>query len=105
KTTYEGPRIVHGKSRFVLSGSGHIAGMINPPAANKYGYWTNPQLDADADAWLAAATRRDGSWWTDWRQWISSHLGKEVAPRMPGKGGLKALADAPGTYARTRTDA
>jgi polyhydroxyalkanoate synthase subunit PhaC len=104
KTTYEGPRIINGKSRFVLSGSGHIAGMINPPSANKYGYWTNPKLGDDADAWLAGATQRDGSWWTDWRQWVSSHLGKEVPPRIPGKGGLKALADAPGTYARIRAD-
>ncbi|MEO6748246.1 MAG: class I poly(R)-hydroxyalkanoic acid synthase [Casimicrobiaceae bacterium] len=104
KTTYEGPRIVRGKSRFVLSGSGHIAGMINPPAANKYGYRTNPRLDGDADAWLAGATARDGSWWIDWRQWVSSYLGKEVPPRLPGAGGLKALADAPGTYARLRAD-
>ena len=104
KTTYEGPRIVRGKSRFVLSGSGHIAGMINPPAANKYGYWTNPRLDGDADEWLAGATQRDGSWWIDWRQWVSTYLGKEVPPRLPGAGGLKALADAPGTYARLRAD-
>jgi polyhydroxyalkanoate synthase len=104
KTTYEGPRIVNGKSRFVLSGSGHIAGMINPPAANKYGYWTNPKLGDDADAWLAGATQREGSWWNDWRQWVSAHLGKEVPPRIPGKGGLKALAEAPGTYARIRAD-
>jgi polyhydroxyalkanoate synthase len=104
KTTYEGPKILNGKSRFVLSGSGHIAGMINPPAANKYGYWTNPKLADDADAWLAGATQREGSWWVDWRQWILSYLGKEVPPRVPGKGGLKALADAPGTYARTRAE-
>ncbi len=104
KTTYEGPKIVRGKSRFVLSGSGHIAGMINPPAANKYGYWTNTRMGDDADTWLAGATQRDGSWWTDWRQWIASYLGKEVPPRIPGKGGLAALADAPGTYARLRTD-
>ena len=50
KTTYAGPRLLGGKSRFVLSGSGHIAGMVNPPAANKYGYWTNPALPDDADA-------------------------------------------------------
>ena len=104
KTTYEGATLVRGKSRFVLSGSGHIAGMINPPAANKYGYWTNPKLGDDADAWLAGATQRDGSWWVDWRQWVSTFLGKEVPPRVPGRGGLKTLADAPGTYARIRAD-
>ncbi len=104
KTTFEGPQLVKGQSRFVLSGSGHIAGMINPPAANKYGYWTNPKLDADADAWLAGATQREGSWWNDWRQWISSYLGKEVPPRVPGRGGLRSLGDAPGSYARIRAD-
>ncbi len=104
KATYEGPKLVRGKSRFVLSGSGHIAGMINPPAANKYGYWTNPRLGDDADAWLSGATQRNGSWWNDWRQWVSTFLGKEVPPRVPGKGGLKALADAPGTYARIRAE-
>ena len=104
KTTYEGPKLVSGKSRFVLSGSGHIAGMINPPSAGKYGYWTNPAVGADADAWLAGATQHDGSWWNDWRQWVSSHLGKEVPPRVPGRGGLKALGDAPGTYARIRAE-
>jgi polyhydroxyalkanoate synthase len=104
RTTYEGPRLVSGKSRFVLSGSGHIAGMINPPSAGKYGYWTNPALGPDADAWLAGATQHAGSWWNDWRQWVSSHLGKEVPPRVPGRGGLKALGDAPGTYARIRAE-
>jgi polyhydroxyalkanoate synthase len=104
KTTYEGPKLVSGKARFVLSGSGHIAGMINPPAAAKYGFWTNPTLGADADAWLAGATQHEGSWWNDWRQWVSSHLGKEVPPRVPGRGGLKVLCDAPGTYARIRAE-
>src|SRR6185312_653910 len=66
KTTYAGPGLIQGKKRFVLSGSGHIAGMINPPAANKYGYWTNENLGGDADAWFASATQHAGSWWTDW---------------------------------------
>jgi polyhydroxyalkanoate synthase subunit PhaC len=104
KATFAGPRALGGKARFVLSGSGHIAGMINPPAAQKYGYWTNPKTGVDADAWLAGATQHEGSWWTDWRQWIAAHLGKEVPPRVPGKGGLKALCDAPGTYARIRAE-
>jgi polyhydroxyalkanoate synthase len=104
KTTYAGPGILGGDSRFVLSGSGHIAGIVNPPAANKYGYWTNTSLPASADEWLGGATQHAGSWWSDWRQWIGPYLGKEVPPRVPGKGRLPALEAAPGSYARVRVE-
>jgi polyhydroxyalkanoate synthase len=104
KTTYEGPRILGGKSRFVLSGSGHIAGMVNPPAANKYGFWTNTTLADDAETWLEGADQHQGSWWTDWMKWIGPHLGREVAARPPGKGRLKVIEAAPGSYARLRAD-
>jgi polyhydroxyalkanoate synthase len=100
KATYGGPQALGGNARFVLSGSGHIAGMVNPPAANKYGYWTNEHLPDTADQWLAGAKQHEGSWWTDWRKWISPHLGKEVPARIPGKGKLKALEAAPGSYVR-----
>jgi polyhydroxyalkanoate synthase len=105
KTTYAGASILRGPNRFVLSGSGHIAGIVNPPAANKYGYWTNASLPQDADDWLAGATQHEGSWWNDWRQWIEPYLGKEVAPRVPGKGRLPALEAAPGSYAKVRAEA
>jgi len=105
KTTYAGPHILRGDSRFVLSGSGHIAGIVNPPAANKYGFWTNDALPDSPDEWLKGAAQHEGSWWTDWRQWIGRYLGKEVAPRVPGKGKLKAIEAAPGSYARIRADA
>src|SRR2546422_866291 len=65
KTTYAGPQILGGKSRFVLSGSGHIAGMINPPAAEKYGYWTGTEISGDPDTWFAEAQQHPGSWWPD----------------------------------------
>ena len=104
KATYAGPQVLNGKSRFVLSGSGHIAGMINPPIANKYGYWTNDARPHDADEWLAGAKQHQGSWWPDWRKWLTPYLGKEVPPRIPGKGKLKALEDAPGSYVRIRAD-
>ncbi len=104
KTTYEGPQILRGKSRFVLAGSGHIAGMVNPPSANKYGYWTNAELPADADQWFADAKQHDGSWWTDWRQWLTPRLGRQVPARMPGKGKLKVLEAAPGSYVRLKAD-
>ena len=104
KATYGGPKLLAGDTRFVLSGSGHIAGIVNPPAANKYGYWTNEALPDDAEQWLAGAKSHEGSWWVDWRKWIGRHLGKEVPPRVPGKGRLKALEDAPGSYVRIRAD-
>ncbi len=100
KTTYAGPQILPGKSRFVLSGSGHIAGMINPPTANKYGYWTNDDLTETPDAWLDAAEQHDGSWWTDWGNWLKPFRGPEVPARVPGRGKLKAIEAAPGSYAR-----
>ena len=104
KTTYETTQILRGKSRFVLSGSGHIAGMINPPAANKYGFWTNDRVPDTADAWFAGAKQNEGSWWTDWRRWLTPFLGREVPARVPGKGRLKVIEPAPGTYARIRAD-
>jgi polyhydroxyalkanoate synthase len=104
KTTYAGPHILKGKSRFVLSGSGHIAGMINPPAAQKYGYWVNDALPESSADWFAGASQHAGSWWPDWRKWVTPYLGKEVAARVPGKGKLKVLEAAPGSYARIRAD-
>ena len=104
KTTYAGPQILNGKSRFVLSGSGHIAGMINPPSANKYGYWTNQTLPDTPDAWFEGAKQHDGSWWTDWRSWMTPYLGREVPARVPGKGKLKVIEAAPGAYVRLRAD-
>jgi polyhydroxyalkanoate synthase len=104
KTTYAGPQVLKGKARFVLSGSGHIAGMVNPPAANKYGYWTNDKLPDKPDAWFDGAKQHEGSWWTDWRKWLAPHLGREVPPRVAGKGKLRVIESAPGTFARIRAD-
>jgi len=108
KATYAGPHLLGGKSRFVLSGSGHIAGMINPPAAKKYGYWTNDKLAGTPDAWLKGARAHEGSWWTNWIEWLKPNLGPLVAARpvgkTNGKSGLKAIEAAPGSYARLRAD-
>jgi polyhydroxyalkanoate synthase len=108
KATYSGARLLGGKTRFVLSGSGHIAGMINPPAANKYGYWTNEELVTEAKEWLAGAKQHEGSWWPDWWAWLKAHAGSEVAARELSKAGGKArrklLEPAPGSYARMRAD-
>ena len=104
KTVYAGARVFNSAVRFVLGGSGHIAGIVNPPAANKYGYWTNEKLVDEADTWLANAKQHPGSWWTDWQQWVEKHSGGKVAARVPGKGKLKALEDAPGSYVSVRLE-
>ena len=104
KTVYAGARVFNSPVRFVLGGSGHIAGIVNPPSANKYGYWTNDKLGDDADAWLSSAKQHAGSWWTDWQQWVDKHGGGKVTARPPGKGKLKALEDAPGSYVSVRLD-
>jgi polyhydroxyalkanoate synthase len=81
---------------FVLGGSGHNAGIVNPPAANKHGYWTNKDQPADAQAWLASASRHEGSWWPCWTKWLSDHgKGKTVAARQP----KDPIEPAPGRYA------
>ncbi|TVQ35392.1 MAG: class I poly(R)-hydroxyalkanoic acid synthase [Geminicoccaceae bacterium] len=95
-----------GPVRFVLAGSGHIAGVMNPPAGRpKYGYWTNDdRSQADPDAWLQAAEHNEGSWWPDWSAWLASHSGPMVAARDPAKGKLAILGDAPGEYVKERPD-
>jgi polyhydroxyalkanoate synthase len=87
-----------GNRRFVVAGSGHIAGVMNPPANNKYGHWTNDTLVAEPQEWLAAAAQHDGSWWGDWRAWLGAHAGEQVAAREPGSVDYPVLEDAPGRY-------
>jgi polyhydroxyalkanoate synthase len=103
-STYAGAKIFSSPVRFVLGGSGHIAGIVNPPAANKYGYWSNPKLPEKADAWLKGASQHPGSWWSDWSGWIAQYGGDKVPPRIPGKGKLKVIEAAPGAYAKMRVD-
>ena len=103
EATYKATQIYSGPVRFVLSASGHIAGVVNPPAAGNYCYWTNEETPADPTKWLDAAEQHDGSWWPDWDNWIKKHAGKQtVAARQPGDGELKAICDAPGEYVAVR---
>lgn len=99
KSTYEGARLMSGPTRFVLGGSGHIAGIINPPAKNKYNYWTNDEIDVDSDNWLDNAKSNPGSWWPDWQKWVKTKSGKKIPARQPGEN-LKAIEDAPGSYVK-----
>jgi polyhydroxyalkanoate synthase len=104
KTTYRGARHLGGPVRFVLGGSGHIAGIVNPPAEKKYHYWANDAHPESADEWFAGAVQHGGSWWNDWQEWMDARNAGEpkVPPRVPGEGGLRALEDAPGSYAMLR---
>ena len=92
-----------GPLKFVLAGSGHIAGVVNPPEAGKYQYWTNEAKVSTLEEFIAGATETKGSWWPDWIQWIGAQGEKRVpakGARVPGGGKLKALEDAPGTYVK-----
>ncbi|MFO1381494.1 MAG: class I poly(R)-hydroxyalkanoic acid synthase [Chitinivorax sp.] len=102
RTTYLGTQLLSGPKRFVLGGSGHIAGIVNPPSANKYGYCTNDALPETADEWLQGSTPHEGSWWSDWAQWVADYNGKQVAARQPGDGKLQPIEDAPGRYVKAR---
>jgi len=106
KSTYEGAHLPSGPVKFVLGGSGHIAGIVNPPSANKYGYWTNDKLPKSTEEFLEGATQNPGSWWTDWQNWVTSMpKGEEKVPaRDPSKGPLKVIEDAPGSYVKFRLD-
>ncbi|MEM9320350.1 MAG: class I poly(R)-hydroxyalkanoic acid synthase [Pseudomonadota bacterium] len=85
---------------FILSESGHIAGIVNPPTKKKYGHYTNADVAGEAEAWLEAADFNEGSWWPRWEAWLRKRSGAMVAARVPGKAGFPALAEAPGTYVR-----
>lgn len=94
-----------GPMRFVLAGSGHIAGVVNPPEAGKYQYWTNEAKVDTLEQFIAGATETKGSWWPDWISWIRTISNEEVfaaGVRVPGKGRLKAIEDAPGSYVKAR---
>ncbi|RKH07089.1 PHA/PHB synthase family protein [Corallococcus carmarthensis] len=104
RSVYRGARHYAGPVRFVLAGSGHVAGVINPPAAGRYRHWVPGPgpLAPDADAWLAGALERPGSWWADWEAWQSERSTDRVPARIPGEGALPCLEPAPGRYVRPR---
>jgi len=103
KSVLLGSKFFGGPVRFVLSGSGHIAGVINPPDKKKYQFWTGPKpRNADVNGWLAKAKEHPGSWWPDWLVWLVKQNPTEVPARIPGEGPLKAIEDAPGSYVKVR---
>ena len=95
-----------GEKRFVLAGSGHIAGVVNPPSMHKYQYWTSDTLPERFDDFVANAVETKGSWWPDWIAWLGPRSGKQVTARLPGagkaKGKFKVIEDAPCRYVKER---
>jgi polyhydroxyalkanoate synthase len=102
RSTYAATQLYKGSREFVLSASGHIAGVVNPPAAQKYSYWTNNKLPATPEDWLATAAQHQGSWWPHWQKWMSQFADGEVPARKPGDGRLKVIENAPGSYVKLR---
>ena len=100
---YASVPLLKGPRQFVLGASGHIAGVINPPAKGKRSHWTNTQLPAKAEAWMEGATEHPGSWWPVWSDWLKPHGGKLVnAPKTPGSAKFKAIEPAPGRYVKVK---
>ena len=98
-----GSQFFGGPVKYVLSGSGHIAGVVNPPASNKYQYWTNDNIkDISVADWMKGAVEHKGSWWPDWREWLGALDPEEVPARVVGSEALPAIEDAPGSYVRVR---
>ncbi len=99
KSSYQGIRKMgSGDKTFILAGSGHIAGIVNPPVKDKYGYWTNDDLTLSPEDWQAGAERHEGSWWPAWEKWLRKRSGKKTTARSPGSDAHPPLAPAPGTY-------
>ncbi|MDE1939546.1 MAG: class I poly(R)-hydroxyalkanoic acid synthase [Alphaproteobacteria bacterium] len=101
-SVYKATKLFKGPVRYIIAGSGHIAGVINPPAGGKYNYWTNDKLPPTVEEWQAGAKEHPGSWWPDWDAWLSKLSGSKIPARKPGDGKLKVLGDAPGTYVRVK---
>jgi polyhydroxyalkanoate synthase subunit PhaC len=103
QAAYASVPLISGNKTFVLGASGHIAGVINPPAKGKRSHWINSRLPANADDWLKTATEHPGSWWPAWAGWLKGHAGKLVnAPKAPGSARFKAIEPAPGRYVKAK---
>jgi polyhydroxyalkanoate synthase subunit PhaC len=104
-SAYGNTQVLKGKVRFALGASGHIAGVINPPAKGKRSHWlgTTATLPEKAQDWFDKAKEHPGSWWTDWAAWLKGHAGKQIAaPKLPGNRSYKAIEPAPGRYVKQK---
>lgn len=102
KASYKGSKAFSGPTRFVLAGSGHLAGVINSVDHGKYPHWVNDELSDTAEQWFEGATQKEGSWWTDWANWVNPQSGKQVTARKQGSKKYVSIEAAPGSYVRKR---
>jgi polyhydroxyalkanoate synthase len=99
ESSYDGVQQMGSSDKtFILSQSGHIAGIVNPPSKRKYGHYTNPDLTLSSKQWRDGATFHDGSWWPRWSEWLKKRSGKSIPAREPGDSTHPVLCPAPGTY-------
>ena len=103
RSAFNGAKCFGGPVRYVMAGSGHIAGVINPPTKPKYQYWTGGPVEGEFEDWVKAAKETPGSWWPDWIEWVTAQAPEKVAARTPGDRELKPLGDAPGEYVRIKS--
>jgi len=103
RSVFVGSKMFGGPVRYVLGGSGHIAGVVNPPAKLKYQFWTGGRTDGELEDWIASAAETPGSWWLDWIAWLRAHDPSEVKARQPGSRRHKPLGDAPGEYVKVKS--
>jgi polyhydroxyalkanoate synthase len=103
RSVYRGARLFGGPVTFTLAGSGHIAGVINAPVANKYQHWTNSDLPESVEQWMGGAVETPGSWWPHWAQWLRAKSGDLVPARDPAKGKFTPIEDAPGSYVKVKS--
>jgi len=103
RSVFKGAKLFGGPTTFTMAGSGHIAGVINAPAANKYQHWTNDKLPASLEEWQAGSSEHPGSWWPHWAAWLAAKSGGKIPARDPALGPLKPLGDAPGEYVKVRS--
>ncbi len=99
-SVFRGSKLFGGPVRHVMAGSGHIAGVVNPPAKKKYQYWADGGAATSLEEWTKRAAETAGSWWPDWTKWLAEHSGEKVPARDPSAGPLKAIEDAPGSYVK-----
>ena len=102
-SVYRSARLFGGPVEYMMAGSGHIAGVVNHPDANKYQHWTNSALPDTRESWMADAVEHPGSWWPHWRDWLYTLSDEQVPARTPGGGVREPLCPAPGDYVRVRS--
>ena len=103
RSVFKGARLFGGPTTFTMAGSGHIAGVINAPVANKYQHWTNAALPGSLAEWQAGAVEHPGSWWNHWAAWLADKSGEMIPARDPAKGPLAPIEAAPGSYVKVKS--